>query len=505
MTTSSCSQRQYGTEPVPNGSSACRLRPELTIDSGELAGIREESAEAYLGIPYAAQPVGSLRWCPPQAAPRWRGVRDASRFGPACPQPEDRFSGNTPPEQSEACLHLNVWTPANRDKPLPVMVWLHGGAHRIGAGSLPLYNGARLTRRGVVVVTVTFRLGYFGYFAHEGLAEEGYGGNYGLMDQIRALHWVQDNIAVFGGDPERVTLFGESAGGADVLHLMTNPAAQNLFARAIVQSAANWWNLPTRARMQHKIADHLLALGVSENDGAAELRALSADQLVRAQARERNLGFGPFLDKRTVFESPAESFKANRQARVPLLIGSNSWEADLIQGHDLENVWDRLRLPREVESHYKVRADTEAGRVRLLFRDALFTRPARWVAAWHSRCAPTWLYWFDYVTSQQRGEIPGAGHGGELPFVFDNLKALPDWKKLISTDDKELAKSVSDCWAKFATNAQPGGDHADWQPYDCSADNVWWIQRESCQAKHPESEVLDASLERSCPAAWVSG
>jgi len=217
---------------------ALAAEPRVKTANGSLEGTTEASGiRAYRGIPFAQPPIDELRWQPPQPVVAWSQPLDATKFGAACPQPEDRFFNLTPPVQDEACLFLNVWAPKNA-KALPVMVWIHGGSNRMGAGSLPIYDGTRLAQRGVVLVTLNYRVGYLGFFAHDALDAEKNGGNFGLQDQIAALKWVQANIAAFGGDPARVTVFGESAGAGSILALAGMPAARGLFARAIVQSAA---------------------------------------------------------------------------------------------------------------------------------------------------------------------------------------------------------------------------------------------------------------------------
>jgi para-nitrobenzyl esterase len=221
--------------------------PTVRIESGRISGaLGDDGVRVYRGIPFAAPPVGDLRWRPPQPVEAWDGVRECIEFGPACPQPASMI-GDTPALQDEDCLYLNVWTAA-ADEPLPVMVWIHGGGCTTGAGSQSVYDGARFARRGVVLVTINYRLGPLGYLAHPLLsAESGHGvsGNYGLLDQIATLQWVQRNIAQFGGDPDCVTIFGESAGAQSVCWLMVSPLAEGLFHRAIAESGGV--HGPTRA------------------------------------------------------------------------------------------------------------------------------------------------------------------------------------------------------------------------------------------------------------------
>jgi acetyl esterase/lipase len=306
--------------------------PTVRIAAGMLAGASADGVQRFLGIPYAAPPVGALRWQPPLPPASWSGVRQASAFGPACPQPEIRAFGNIPGPQSEDCLYLNVWAPASAatDRLRPVMVWLYGGAHRIGAASLPYYDGTSLARRGVVLVSFNYRLGYLGYFAHPALGTDG-GGNFGLLDEIAALKWVQANIAAFGGDPKNVTIFGESAGGADVLYLMTSPAVHGLFLRAIVESGGGWYAPLSRKAMIRKVRADLRKAGIPDDIDARALRKLGAQKLIEAQQGDRSFGFGPFLDGRTVDEAPYVVFAKGQEAAVPLIVGSNGWEANLLK------------------------------------------------------------------------------------------------------------------------------------------------------------------------------
>lgn len=296
---------------------------------GVFVGERQADTVRFLGMPYAQQPVGERRWRKPLPPKAHEGERPALAFGPACPQGQDNFSGSDVGTRDEACLYLNVWAPAQADAPLPVMVWLHGGAHRIGAGSLPFYNGTSLARRGVVVVTLNYRLGYLGYFAHPALSGEGEGGNFGLLDQIRALQWVQTHIAAFGGDPQRVTVFGESAGAVDIQNLMTLPEADGLFHAAIVQSGGGWAEPATADELQAAVLDNLASQDIAETADARALRKLPPEVFVKALSGRVKLGFGPFVDGVLIKRAPRETFAAGEQHPVPMIIGSNSWEGNL--------------------------------------------------------------------------------------------------------------------------------------------------------------------------------
>ena len=302
-------------------------QPTVRIATGALAGVAEGDVQVFRGIPYAAPPVGALRWHEPEPAAPWRGVRDASRYGAACPQPplhKEAWAQVGP--TSENCLFLNVWRPA-RAGSYPVMVFVHGGAFTYGAAGVPLYDGANLARRGAVIVTINYRLGRLGFFAHPALTDDdpdGELGNYGIMDQIAALRWVRSNIAAFGGDPHNVTLFGESAGAGSVQVLMGSPAARGLFQKAISESGAGGAVLapirggPKSAEAQGKA----WAVGIGVPDAtAAQLRALPLDRVIGAAF--------PFIDGKVVVASPGEPFLCGTEAKIPLLIGANSDESSL--------------------------------------------------------------------------------------------------------------------------------------------------------------------------------
>ena len=266
------------------------LRTEITIAQGRLNGASRNGIERFLNIPFAAAPVADMRWRPPGAAPTRSGVRDATAFGPSCPQPVRPaiVAGGVADRQSEDCLQLNIWRPASATR-LPVMVWLHGGAHVIGSGTFPAFDGSQLARDGVIVVTINYRLGALGYFAHPALTAEAAAsetpiGNYGLMDQIAALEWVRANIAAFGGDPARVTVFGESAGAIDIVTLLTIPQAAGLFSSAIVQSGINLFE-PNPLAQQEQLGLALASrAGVSVQANAGDLRQISTEALLAASA-----------------------------------------------------------------------------------------------------------------------------------------------------------------------------------------------------------------------------
>jgi para-nitrobenzyl esterase len=439
------------------GGAALAQTTPVQIDGGLVSGVAQGPALVYLGIPYAAPPVGPLRWKPPHAPAPWTGVRAAISPGPACPQPltpgRPNLGGYDGPT-SEDCLTLNVTAPKGATK-APVMVWIYGGGDIAGSKDLPSTDGRNFARDGVILVAMNYRLGALGFFAHPALTAEAAKGaplaNYGLMDQAAALRWVRKNIAAFGGDPDNVTLFGESAGGEDALALMTIPTARGLFQKVIVQSGTD-----ARSNPLAKAEDG--GLGVAQRAGlsgpsvtADALRALSADALVKAGLGE---GVGGLTVDGGLMEEPvADAFRRGDEAKVPLMIGWDSNEASLMRLFTTPAGWI-LHLAPAVRAAYG--DEDEANLVRESFNDAVMAAPARWFAqrqaAWR---APAWLYYFDYVPERQRAERPGTNHASEIPFVFDSIDAIPGRGALASPSERALTALTHACWVAFAKTGAP--------------------------------------------------
>ncbi len=473
--------------------------PRVQMSDGSVAGTSRDGVRVFMGIPFAAPPTGDRRWRAPVPAVAWKDTRDATRAGPACPQPakpSGTLSAHVPLAQSEDCLNLNVWAPAKTvaAHPLPVLVWIHGGANMLGDASSPYYDGTKLAQRGIVVVSINYRLGYLGYFAAPALNREHGPGNFALLDQIAALRWVQKNIAVFGGDPRRVTVAGESAGGEAVLQLMTVDAARGLFAQAIVESGGGWRKTPTREDMTSKIQAGFTAAGLDANVDADALRKIPVAQLIKAEMADHQLGFGPFLDGATVSQDPSAVFLAGKQAAVPLLIGSNTWEASLMNAVPPRPRMRQLADSPAVKHLYQGEADGEKAVLQHLFGDVVMAAPARWVAREQSRLAPTWLYRFGYVRAARRDAMPGAPHGGEIPYVFDTLdKSETGGSGALNKRDLTMAATVADCWAAFVRRGTPACALGTWQRYDPAGDNTMDIGNErSGQTAHLRAQILDA-------------
>lgn len=422
-------------------------------ESGIVVGVREAGVETFKGIPFATAPVGDMRWRPPVAASKWTVERDATKPGAACPQ-DPRAAGNPKP-QSEDCLFLNVWTPRSHTaQPAPVMVYIHGGGNIGGAGSQEVYDGAAFARDGVVAVTFNYRLGALGFFAHPALwkdsASSKVSGNFALMDQIAALEWVQRNISKFGGDPRRVTLAGQSAGGEAVLNLMSTPKAKGLFQRAIAASAPGWKTPRPLEVAQADDVNLMEAVGQARDVSITQLRQLAPEKFF---AFPRDVG--PYIDGDLVRAPPLESFAAGHDRRVPLLIGSVSDEGVLLAAYpDGIPMIQRQLGNRQgaIRDLYRPLAKDDKAFERQLFGDVVFGAPLRRLAALHSKRAPTYLYRFDYVITRDRQKAPGAWHTSDILFAFDNVAT---WWPSSSDEDHAMGKLVHACWVSFVKTGAP--------------------------------------------------
>jgi len=450
------------TSPTPTGSS-----PLVQVQQGTLAGATAGGIESFKGVPFATPPVGPLRWRQPQPPPAWVGRRPARDYGAICIQPPSNGDpGVGPLPMSEDCLTLNVWTPADRGgEPLPVMVWIHGGGYNNGSGTAGLYDGANLARRGVVVVTINYRLGRLGFFDHPALAAGRAAGepaaNYGLMDQIAALEWVRSNAAAFGGDTANVTIFGESAGGAAVTQLMAAPTAQGLFHRAIVQSGLGRQR-SARLALDRPGRPSARSLGRSWARSAGLPVGVTADAL-RALPAERFLNPMPafysdnlIVDGLVLTEDVVEAFAAGRQAPVPLIIGTNSAEFWWIRPSDAGAYGRTDDAMTETEHDALLAAyGGPDGYDQHIVSDLVFNEPARHLARLHAAGGqPTYLYRFDVVPDSNPEPSGGATHASERPYVFDNLHTVG---RPMGDRDGRAAKIMADYWTGFAAGGNPNG------------------------------------------------
>ncbi len=463
----------------------------LTIAQGALAGNRDDGIASFKNIPFAAPPVGPLRWRAPQAAPSWQGTRAADSYGPICPQQHESFLRRTfMPKlaESEDCLSLNVWTPdARAGAKLPVMVWIYGGSFIRGGSAMPIYDATELAKHGVVVVTFNYRLGWLGFFDHPALAAESPGeahGNYGLMDQIAALEWVKNNIAAFGGDAGNVTIFGESAGGMSVNDLMASPQARGLFEKAISESGLGMTEMPSAESAQGvatKFAERHSARG-NGPDALARLRALSVDSIIKDQdlPRATRGSTEPMIDGTIMPAETDRLFAQGKIANVPYIAGSNSNEATLMDeiGSSpdamLKPLGDKLALVREVYDPSGKITDEELARQ--IFSDLLFASPAQGLADYVAKTGqPAFVYRFAYLSEAQRKTVTGVGHGGEVPYVFGLRGLLNDpfyarYVKGATAGDLAVVAMIQNYWTNFAKTGNPNGNGLpSWTPTSSAA------------------------------------
>ena len=463
--------------------------PTVRIDSGPVVGTVEGPANVFRDIPYAAPPVGALRWAPPQPAKPWTAPRPAAENGPSCPQPMNADgspnSGGANGPTSEDCLQLNVWAP-KAAKGAPVMVWIHGGGHRTGAGWI--YGGQNFARDGVVVVTINYRLGALGYFAHPAIdaaAKPGDPvGNYGLMDQIAALKWVQRNIAKFGGNPANVTVFGESAGGQSTLALLATPAAKGLYAKAIVESGLGWTVPKSLAAKEADGVKALQKAGITAAT-AAELRALPADALVPVSEN-----YEPFVDGKLMTETVSQAAADGHFADVPLIIGTNSGE-DSLMGPKVSDAVI-ARIPPIARTVYKDEAAIgDEAVARAIFTDRVMGAPARWIAAKASTGKPAWLYYFSYVGSRFPPSKTRASHADEIQYVWEYWgRRTP--MSLVSAKDHEVASLMHACWVAFAKTGAPRCGTEPWPAYSPASDQLMEFGATSGVRTHFRKRQLDA-------------
>jgi len=451
---------------------------EVDVTGGRVAGVPDGAIVSFKGIPFAAPPVHSLRWKAPQAVEPWSGVKQASAYGPSCMQdPNFAKIFNTLAGISEDCLYLNLWTPAKTpgDK-LPVMVWIYGGGFVGGMTSVPDYDGIHLAEKGVVLVSVAYRLGVFGFLADPELSREAKtSGNYGLEDMIAGLQWVKTNIAKFGGDPSRVTIFGESAGGIAVSMLAASPAAKGLFQRAISESGGNFGP----ARMGNEGGVNMVTLKSAEASGHAFLAKLGANDINAARTLDAQKiqaalgpglqgGFWPVFDGNFLPGDQYELYLAGRFNDTPVLIGTNSDEGALFAqpGMTKGKFESQIRegYGKEADailSAYPHATDAQAAQSAMdVFRETAFAWPTWAWAMLQSQKGhgKAFVYYFDHRTPQSPPN--GATHGSEIVYVFHNLGGIllgTNVKMQVRPEDTAMADLMTTYWSNFAKNADPNG------------------------------------------------
>ncbi len=485
--------------------------PVVSAPAGAVRGYNDGQVHVFKGIPYATPPVGEARWRPPVPAPAWDGVREATRFGPTCMQLGYRPLGIYAHDlgaMSEDCLTLNIWTPEEA-RNAPVFVWIHGGALSAGSSSEPIYDGAALARRGLVVVSINYRLGVLGYLAHAELSaesEHGVSGNYGLLDQIEALRWIERNIEAFGGDASNVTIAGESAGALSVMYLMASPLSRGLFHKAVAQSADMISTPELRSPRHASASAEQVGAHVAQTlgaNGVADLRAMSARELVDRAAAA---GYAPFgtVDGHVLTGQLVDVFSRGEQAPVPILAGFNEGEIrsltflmppapasssayeSAIRERYGDLAGEFLRLYPSSDVRESMLATT---------RDALYGWTAERLAMeQHRRGAPSYLYLFDHGYPAADDANLHAFHGAELPYIFGSLDRTPQfWSRIPErARETQLSTIMLDYWASFARSGRPQAAGAsDWPSYGAERAYVRFTEGEA----RPSTRLMPGMFE----------
>jgi para-nitrobenzyl esterase len=451
----------------------------VKVDGGSIAGVTTGGVRAFKGVPFAAPPIGDLRWKPPQPVVPWTGVKQADTFGPRCvqtPYPPGSVYAMEPGQQSEDCLYLNVWTAGRPGDQRPVMVWIHGGAWTRGASSIATYDGAALASKGVVVVATNYRLGPLGFLAHPELTAESpqhASGNYAILDHIAALQWVKQNIASFGGNPANVTIFGESAGSWSVNSVQATPLAKGLFHRGIGESGAQFARTARLADAEREGVALATAVGA---DSLKALRAVPAEKL----AAVPSFRTGVTVDGWVLPDTVRAIFAGKQHNDVPVLIGSNANEWTTLSNpatfpKTMEEFRRRIDtqfpgMSSQFDAAYPVKGEADISSAMLgLGRDTTFTLEMRtWARMVTATGRKAFLYQFTHVPPGPEAGTRGAYHASEIQYVFGNLRN----PAFAYTDaDRKLSDAMSDYWVNFARAGDPNGKGLpEWTAYDPSGE-----------------------------------
>ncbi|MFM2484473.1 carboxylesterase/lipase family protein [Celerinatantimonas yamalensis] len=482
--------------------------PIVQLQSGRIEGSVQNGVDRFLGIPYARPPVGTLRWQRPLSAKPWQGIKQTTTFGPSCLQtPLKGDAAPLPPRYSEDCLTLNVWRPSQIQQRMPVMVWIHGGGFVNGGSAAIVYAGRSFARQGIVFVSINYRLGRLGFFAHPALTNNLFHGNYGLMDQIKALRWVQDNIISFGGDPSNVTLFGESAGGFSVHALLTSHYSRDLFNKAIIESGGGRVNIngdyPWNKAVQTGLA-FAKAHGISGSgaDALAKLRALPA-KMVAGDINMWNMGAqratysGPMMDGHVMTENPEKAYQAGDFAHIPILVGANSFDLGFVMRHykNRADIFKQFGKQAAQAAHAYANVHPLKALAYRIAMQKMMIEPARFVAQeFAKQHVPVWEYRFGYVAKSRQDQWPGAVHASEIPYVFNTLNAT--YADKVTASDQQMATLIHQYWVNFAKTGNPNGKGlANWPQYSLKKDQLMWFSPKGAENSHavrdPQQSQLD--------------
>lgn len=476
----------------------CATIAAVRVEGGMVQGITENGITIYKGIPFAAPPVGELRWKSPQPVIPWKNTLVADKFGPSCPQepfPSNSSMDNDVGPMSEDCLYLNIWTPAkSSDEKLPVMVWIHGGGFAIGSSSIKSYDGKNFAKKGVILVSIAYRLGVLGFLSHPELSAEnkqGISGNYGLLDQIAGLKWVQNNISAFGGDPKNITIFGESAGGISVSMLCASPLAKGLFQRAISESGGSFGpvNDIRGDGVQTLKGAEKQGINFAKKMGAksiADMRKMSPDKFLKDPEASSMGGFWPICDGSVIVDDQYKLYSAGKYNDVDVIIGTNSNEGGMfVSGFDVKKHKDSLKktfgpLAKKALKVYPATDDLIARQsARNIFRDKIFAWPS-W--AWAKLQKKTgksnvYVYYFDQPQPPRKTgkSLKNAGHADDINYVFGHVDNNFNFQ--YTAEDKKLSSLMMNYWVNFAKTGNPNQkDLPEWPQFDNGDNSVMYLR-----------------------------